>query len=152
MTEDLYNLARFVGAQAPVLDAALEQLRAGRKRGHWMWFVFPQMRGLGRSPTSNHYGIADRKEAEAYLAHPLLSPRLIEATAAVLLHRNKSARAIFGMLDDLKFQSSMTLFAQLSKQSIFHEALDTFFAGQADEATLRLLDQPRVDGPKLKTQ
>lgn len=138
---DPFDLDRFADAQAGVFDAALAELQAGRKRGHWMWFVFPQMRGLGHSPTAQFFAIASREEARAYLAHPLLGPRLAEATRAVLRHRGRSAYEIFGSPDELKFRSSMTLFAQVDPDGPFREAIDAFFAGRGDEATLRLLSE-----------
>lgn len=137
---DDFDLDRFVGAQAGAYEAALAELTAGRKQSHWMWFVFPQMRGLGRSQTAQFYGIGSRKEAVAYLAHALLGPRLREATRAVLLHRDSSAHAIFGSPDDLKFRSCMTLFARLDPQGPFRDALEAFYAGVEDEATVRLLE------------
>ncbi len=108
---DPYNLERFVAAQAPVFERAIAELRAGRKRTHWMWFVFPQERGLGRSAMSYRFGIASLAEARAYLAHPTLGPRLIACTEAVLLHPGASLGAIFGCPDDVKFCSSMSLFS-----------------------------------------
>ncbi len=140
---DPFNLERFVGAQAAAFDTALSELRAGRKRSHWMWFIFPQSRGLGRSPTSEFYGIASLAEARAYLAHPLLGPRLEEATRAVLAHGDRSAHAVFGSPDDLKFRSSMTLFAAASPDAgnAYEAALQTFYGGRKDEATLAILAQ-----------
>jgi len=135
-----YDLQRFVDAQADTYAAALEEIRSGRKRSHWMWFVFPQIEGLGRSETARHYAIASRDEASAYLAHPLLGPRLREITAAALEHPELSATAVFGQPDDLKFHSSLTLFAAVAEEpEPFRQALKTFFAGQPDEATLARL-------------
>lgn len=144
-----FDLQRFVDAQAGVFDTALAELRAGRKRSHWMWFVFPQMRGLGHSSMAQWYGIASREQAQAYLAHPLLGTRLIEATRAVLRHRHAGAHAIFGSPDDLKFRSSMTLFAQIDLEGPFSEAIDAFYDGVEDEATIGLLEQAqgRGEGP-----
>ncbi len=113
MTE--FNLDRFVEAQAPVYAQALAELRSGRKQSHWMWFVFPQLRGLGRSATAQHYGISSAAEARSYLDHQLLGPRLIECTEAVLAHRDQQAEAIFGPVDAMKFRSSMTLFEALAR-------------------------------------
>ncbi len=146
MTDDPYELERFVTAQAPVFDAAVAELRAGRKRTHWMWFVFPQLRGLGRSSTARFYGIASLDEARAYLAHAVLGPRLDLATSAVLSTRGRSVSEIFGTPDDLKFHSSMTLFALAGgkAENPFSEALERWWQGRMDEATLSLLDR---DGP-----
>jgi len=135
-----YDLQRFVDAQADTYAVALEEIRAGRKRSHWMWFVFPQIEGLGRSETARHYAIASRDEASAYLTHPLLGPRLREITAAALEHPELSATALFGQPDDLKFHSSLTLFAAVAEEpEPFRQALKAFFAGQPDEATLARL-------------
>lgn len=138
---DPFDLQRFVRAQAPVYDTALAELGAGRKRTHWMWFIFPQLRGLGRSDTAIAYGIASLEEARAYLAHPLLGQRLDAATRAVLPHAGSSLRAIFGSPDDLKFVSSMTLFDVAAGEggSVFREALDRLCGGRRDERTLALL-------------
>jgi uncharacterized protein (DUF1810 family) len=137
------DLERFVQAQKPVFDQAFQELVAGHKRSHWMWFIFPQLRGLGRSPTAQFYSIASLGEAEAYLAHPVLGQRLIRCTKAVLAHRGRSLEAIFGFPDHLKFRSSMTLFAAASGEagSVFHQALETM-CGEADAETTRLLQQP----------
>ena len=138
---DPFALARFVAAQAPVYDTALVELRAGRKRSHWMWFVFPQLRGLGRSPMAQHFGIGSLAEARAYLAHPLLGPRLVEATRAVLASPAASLHALLGSPDDLKFRSSMTLFIHAAGEGgqPFREALAAWCGGRGDEATLDLL-------------
>ena len=140
---DPHDLDRFVQAQAPVFASALAELRAGAKRSHWMWFVFPQLRGLGRSPMAVRYGLADLAEARAYLAHPVLAGRLEACTQAVLATRGRSLAAIFGSPDDVKFRSSMTLFARadLAAGRPFAEALDRFCEGRADERTLALLAQ-----------
>jgi uncharacterized protein (DUF1810 family) len=132
-----YDLDRFVAAQAPVFDTALAELRAGRKRSHWMWFVFPQLKGLGISATAQHFGLASLDEARAYLGHPVLGPRLIAATKAAIDAPAPSLHALFGSPDDLKFRSSMTLFA-LARPEPFQAALDRWCDGP-DEATLRLL-------------
>ncbi len=139
--DDLFGLQRFVTAQAPVFETALEELRAGRKRTHWMWFVFPQLRGLGRSPTAQFYGIQSLEEARVYRAHPVLGPRLELATRAVLAIEGRSLHAIFGSPDDLKFCSSMTLFALAapSATTLFHEALNGCCEGRLDEGTRSLL-------------
>ncbi|MBS9722218.1 DUF1810 domain-containing protein [Tianweitania sp. BSSL-BM11] len=137
------DLSRFELAQSNAYESALAELRAGRKRSHWMWFVFPQLRGLGRSSMADFYGLAGLNEARAYLAHPLLGTRLKDATSAVLTHSDLSAHTIFGTPDDLKFHSSMTLFALAAAdgEPIFNEALDAFFSGAQDEGTLRLLQR-----------
>lgn len=137
---DTYDLQRFVEAQQPVYPRVVSELRAGRKQSHWMWFIFPQIQGLGRSETARHYAIASRDEASAYLAHPLLGSRLREITAAALEHPGLSATALFGQPDDLKFHSSLTLFAAVAEDpEPFRQALKTFFAGRPDEATLTRL-------------
>jgi uncharacterized protein (DUF1810 family) len=134
------DLSRFVAAQTPVIADALAELRAGRKRSHWMWFVFPQLRALGRSPTALRYGLADLAEARAYLAHPLLGPRLVECTRAVLGVEGRTAHDILGSPDDLKFRSCMTLFAAADPaEPLFVQALTRFFEGQPDPLTLELL-------------
>ena len=136
-------LDRFVTAQAGNYDAALDELRAGRKRSHWMWWIFPQMRGLGLSPTAQLYGIGSRAEAKAYLVHPLLGERLAACTGAVLATRGRTRHEIFGSLDDVKFASSMTLFAAVASGDAarpFRDALDRFCDGQPDARTLHLLD------------
>jgi uncharacterized protein (DUF1810 family) len=138
---DPFDLTRFVSAQANTFGNALAELRAKRKRTHWMWFVFPQIRGLGRSETSRHFGIGSLLEARAYLAHPVLAQRLAEATHAVLAIKDRSLVDIFGSPDDLKFCSSMTLFAEASDapHSPYAAALVQFCDGQPDSATLDLL-------------
>ncbi len=134
-----HDLDRFVAAQDGVYLHALAELRAGAKRSHWMWFVFPQIAGLGQSAMARTYAIADAGEARAYLAHPVLSARLIEATAAVTAARG-SAEAILGGIDAVKLRSSMTLFATVADDSApFRAALDRFFGGAEDPATLDLL-------------
>ncbi len=133
------TLARFSEAQAGAYDRALAELRAGRKASHWMWFVFPQIAGLGRSDTARFYAIADGDEARAYLAHPLLGPRLVEATRAIIA-ASGSAEAILGPVDAVKLRSSMTLFeAAATDPEPFRAALDRFFGGERDPETLRRL-------------
>jgi uncharacterized protein (DUF1810 family) len=135
---DPFNLARFREAQAGVFEAAQAELRAGRKRTHWMWFMFPQIRGLGFSAMSHAYGLDGRAEAAAYLADPVLGPRLIELFEIALAQKG-SAREIFGSPDDLKLRSCATLFAALpGAPPVFSAALDHFFGGMADERTLAL--------------
>jgi uncharacterized protein (DUF1810 family) len=141
-TDDPFDLQRFVTAQAPVFETALAELKAGQKRTHWMWFVFPQLRGLGLSPTAQVYGLASLAEARAYLAHPLLGPRLQRCTQAALAAEGRSLAAIFGSPDDMKFRSSMTLFARAADEeaALFRQALDRFCEGRMDERTLALLE------------
>ncbi|MGA0598647.1 DUF1810 domain-containing protein [Enterovirga sp. CN4-39] len=142
MTEpDPFRLQRFVAAQDGVWERALGELRDGQKRSHWMWFVFPQLAGLGISPTAQFYGISGLDEAEAYLAHPLLGQRLLACTGAVLDLQGRTLHAIFGKPDDLKFRSSMTLFdrAGHSQAAVFRTALDRYCGGEADPRTLALL-------------
>ena len=137
-----FDLQRFVEAQAPVIDRVRKELASGRKRSHWMWFVFPQIAGLGRSTTALRYAIASLEEARAYLSHPILGPRLKECTNLVLHIEGRSAEAIFAHPDDLKFQSSMTLFAHAAPQEkLFANALQKYFAGRRDSATLNLLEE-----------
>ena len=137
---DPFDLGRFVAAQAPVYAEALAELRRGRKQTHWMWFVFPQVAGLGRSETARHFAIASRAEAAAYLAHPLLGARLRECTRAVNALEGISAHDVFGTPDDLKFHSSMTLFAAVAPEDpVFAEALAHYFGGRPDPATLERL-------------
>ncbi len=133
------DLQRFVDAQARVIDHVRRELTAGRKTSHWMWFVFPQIKGLGRSAAAQRYAIADLAEARAYLAHPILGPRLIECTRAVLHLKDKTLIEIFGTPDDLKFRSAMTLFARASDHPVFREALDRFCGGEEDPQTLNRL-------------
>jgi uncharacterized protein (DUF1810 family) len=135
------DLARFIEAQEGVWERALHELQAGQKRSHWMWFVFPQLAGLGMSPTAQFYGISGLPEAKAYLAHPVLGPRLLACTQAVLGVQGRSLHDIFGSPDDLKFRSSMTLFDQAVEEgeASFRAALERFCAGQPDPRTLELL-------------
>jgi uncharacterized protein (DUF1810 family) len=137
---DPHDLQRFVAAQSAVYADALRELRAGRKRSHWMWFVFPQLAGLGRSLTAERYAIAGIDEARAYLAHPVLGKRLRECVDALLALRDRSAYQVLGSPDDLKLRSSMTLFAQAAGPgSVFDEVLERYYAGEPDPLTLRLL-------------
>jgi uncharacterized protein (DUF1810 family) len=140
---DPFHLERFVAAQALVFAAALAELKAGRKRSHWMWFLFPQLRGLGRSSLATFYGIGSLDEARAYLAHPVLGPRLTLCTEALLAIEGRSLNAILGSPDDLKFCSSMTLFSRAGsgEESVFRRALDRFCASRMDKRTLALLEQ-----------
>ena len=139
ITNDPYDLQRFLRAQEPIYATALAELRGGQKRSHWMWFIFPQIEGLGQSPTSKYYAIKSLAEAQAYLQHPLLGPRLQECAEAVLAIEGRSAAEIFGFPDDLKLRSSMTLFAALAgPDSVFARVLERFYDGRPDEQTLRI--------------
>lgn len=134
-----YDLERFVAAQNShgTYEQALAELRAGRKTSHWMWFVFPQIAGLGRSAMAQAYAIADLDEARAYLVHPVLGPRLVTSAETTLLHRDRDAEDIFGGIDAIKLRSSMTLFVHADAgQTIFQTVLDQFFDGEEDPATL----------------
>jgi uncharacterized protein (DUF1810 family) len=135
-----FDLERFVVAQERFYPAVTAELRAGRKRTHWMWFIFPQVDGLGHSAMAQRYAIGSREEAAAYLAHPVLSARLLECTGLVLRHQNKTASSIFGSPDDLKFRSSMTLFNAIGTDDIFRNALEQFHQGKPDGATLDVLE------------
>lgn len=134
------DLSHFATAQAGIYAQALAELRAGRKTSHWMWFVFPQLTGLGTSAMAHRYALASTAEARAYLAHPLLGARLRACTDAVLLHGDQRADAILGQVDAIKLRSSMTLFELVGDPGDrFGECLEVFFGGQRDESTLRLL-------------
>jgi uncharacterized protein (DUF1810 family) len=144
MSADPYNLERFVSAQEREYAQVCAELRAGRKRSHWIWFIFPQMRGLGSSDMAKYYGIGSREEAEAYLKHPVLGARLRECTRLVLDVAGRSIDQILGYPDDLKFRSSMTLFAaaaeaQDSDEDLFRDALQKYFDGKPDSLTLGML-------------
>ncbi|RRV05277.1 DUF1810 domain-containing protein [Pseudomonas sp. v388] len=137
---DVFDLQRFVDAQAPVFEQALAELQAGRKRSHWMWFVFPQIKGLGRSEMAQRYAISGLEEARAYLQHPLLGPRLEQCAKAIAPQVERTAQQIFGSPDDLKLHSSMTLFAAAApEREVFRDVLDTFFDGRADAQTVEKL-------------
>jgi uncharacterized protein (DUF1810 family) len=137
---DPFNLERFVSAQTGVYPQVLAELRVGRKRGHWIWFIFPQMTGLGRSAQSEYYGIGSLEEAAAYTRHPLLGTRLVECTRLVNQVEGRTIREILGPPDDLKFRSSMTLFARAAEDAtVFNDALKKYFSGEADPLTLKLL-------------
>lgn len=138
---DPFDLQRFVRAQDPVYRDVQAELTRGRKQSHWMWFVFPQIAGLGFSVMSQRYAIGSRAEARAYLAHPVLGPRLVECTRLVLAVGGRSINAILGAPDDAKFRSSMTLFGAVSDQPIFGDALARYFAGERDSATLEILSK-----------
>jgi uncharacterized protein (DUF1810 family) len=137
---DRFDLQRFVEAQAPIYSKVCEELRAGRKESHWMWFIFPQIAGLGQSPTSVRFAISSLDEALAYLAHPVLGPRLLECSRLALEVEGRTARQIFGVVDELKFRSSMTLFAGAAREAaVFRQCLDKYFGGAPDRATLAKL-------------
>ena len=139
---DPYHLQRFIEAQEQTFAQALEEIRLGDKQSHWMWFIFPQFDGLGVSPTSRRYAIKSRAEAEAYLRHPILGPRLLESARAALSVAERSALQVFGSPDDRKLQSSATLFASISAAgSVFEALLTRFFGGERDDKTLHLLEQ-----------
>ena len=139
-TRDPFNLQRFVDAQEPVIDSVLSELKRGRKYGHWIWFIFPQLKGLGRSSTSEFYGISSLAEAVAYLQHPVLGPRLIHCTELVNSVEGSDAEHIFGEVDAMKFRSSMTLFAQADPgNQIFLGALQKYFGGELDAMTVEFL-------------
>src|SRR5215472_14841758 len=138
---DPHNLQRFLTAQAEAYDSALQELKRGQKESHWIWYVFPQVAGLGHSSMAQQYAIRSRGEAVAYLGHPILAARLRECCGALLKHQGKNVQDIMGYPDDLKLRSSMTLFAMISSQcSVFHKVLNAFFAGQMDERTIAFLD------------
>lgn len=134
------TLSRFVDAQASTYDTAMAELRRGQKTSHWMWFVFPQIAGLGRSPTAQFYAIVDLAEARAYVAHPVLGPRLVEAVEALIALPGRDAHAVFGSPDDLKLRSSLTLFqAAAPEEPVFGQALAKYFSGREDMLTLEKL-------------
>ena len=138
--DDPFDLNRFVDAQASVYQRVLTELRGGRKASHWMWFIFPQLKGLGSSPSAQHYGLASLAEARAYLDHPVLGARLRECTRRLLVLEGRSAAAIFGYPDDLKLRSCLTLFERASPQEeLFGEALRKYYGGKPDLVTLELL-------------
>lgn len=141
--DDPHDLQRFLAAQEPVLAAVRAELEAGAKRTHWMWFVFPQLAGLGRSATARRYGIADAAEARAYLAHPVLGERLRTLVATTLRHAGRSATEIFGTPDDMKFRSCLTLFHDVATdeadRALFGRALAAFYGGEPDPQTRSLL-------------
>lgn len=137
------TLERFIEAQENTYQTALSEIRAGRKKTHWMWFIFPQLKGLGRSSTAEFYGISDLNDAKDYLSNPILGQRLKEITKALLAKSERDPHKIFGSPDDLKLQSSLTLFAEAddSQNSVFEDALKEFFKGKRDQQTLKLLKE-----------
>ena len=137
---DINSLFRFLEAQESTYATALKEIKNGEKESHWIWYIFPQLRGLGYSPKAYTYGINGLEEAKAYLEHPVLSARLIEITEALLTHRGKDIEDIMGDIDALKLRSSMTLFALISEaDSVFHQVLEVFYDSKMDEMTLGLL-------------
>lgn len=137
---DFNSLNRFLTAQEYAYDIALAEIRRGRKRTHWMWYIFPQLRSLGKSERSYFYGIADIEEAKAYFDHPILGSRLIEFSETLLYIQGKSAQDIFGGIDSMKLHSSMTLFAVVGGDgSVFYKVIDRYFDGKMDENTLKIL-------------
>jgi uncharacterized protein (DUF1810 family) len=140
-SNDPYDLDRFVRAQAPDYERALYELRDGKKRSHWMWYIFPQIGGLGLSPMSVRYSIKSAAEARAYLEHPVLGPRLRECAAVVRDIVGRSALEIFGSPDDMKLRSCATLFAAVSKDGVFEQVLQKYFDGERDKETLRRIAQ-----------
>ena len=145
-TPDTFNLQRFLDAQESDYANALREIKQGYKQSHWIWFIFPQMRGLGRSYMAEYYGISSIEEARAYLDHPTLKSRLIEISTALLQHKDKStAYEILGTIDAIKVRSCMTLFDHLLPNSIFAEVLDAFYNSQRDELTLNLFQKSFTD-------
>lgn len=140
--QDPFDLARFVAAQERVIERAYAELRAGRKESHWMWFVFPQLEGLGFSHKAQRYAIGSLAEARAYLAHPRLGARLREGVRLALTHRGESAHALFGSPDDMKFRSCLTLFrAAAPGETVFQDGLDAFYGGEGDPKSLEILSR-----------
>ena len=138
---DFNSLDRFVQAQTLMYSTTLKEIQNGKKRSHWMWYMFPQLRGLGMSSMAHLYGISGLGEAKAYLAHPVLSGRLYELCGELLKHKDKTALEIFGDIDEMKLKSSMTLFALTSEDyTIFDEVLECFFDGEMDEVTVKIIN------------
>jgi uncharacterized protein (DUF1810 family) len=137
---DPFNLQRFVDAQSPIFDRVSSELREGAKRSHWMWFIFPQIKGSGQSQLARKFAISSREEAKAYIEHPILGLRLIECAELVNLIEDRTIEQIFGHPDDLKFRSCMTLFANVSDNQIFVDALRKYFNGESDPSTLQRLE------------
>lgn len=143
MPQDDFDLDRFVNAQRQDYQRALAEIRGGRKRSHWMWYIFPQLDGLGRSSTARFYGVKGIGEAKAYLAHPILGPRLKESMEAALAVEGRSAEEIFGFPDVLKFRSCATLFSSVpGADPVFEQILQKYYDGKPDEVTIRLVDAP----------
>ena len=138
---DFNSLDRFVQAQTLMYSTTLREIKNGKKVSHWMWYMFPQLRGLGTSFMANMYGVSGLSEAKAYLAHPVLSGRLYELCGELLKHKDKTALEIFGNIDEMKLKSSMTLFSLVSEDyTIFDEVLENFFGGKMDELTVKLIN------------
>jgi uncharacterized protein (DUF1810 family) len=146
--KEMQDLNRFIIAQASTYDIALSEIISGKKRTHWMWYIFPQLRGLGQSRFAQLYGIRDRNEAEAYLEHPVLGVRLCDISQALLQLKLSDAHAVFGSPDDKKLQSSMTLFSSVPSRchDIFKQVLDKFFQGKTDHTTVEILDNDLSSG------
>ena len=137
---DINSLDRFLEAQERMHEIALKEIKNGEKESHWMWYIFPQLRGLGKSQMAYAYGINGLEEAKAYLAHPVLSARLIEISEALLEHKGKDIEDILGDIDAMKLRSSMTLFALIREdESVFHQVLDSFYNGKMDKFTLKIV-------------
>lgn len=136
-----YNLQRFLDAQQGDYEHALAEVRNGRKYSHWIWYIFPQLKGLGMSYNSQYYGISGKEEAEAYLSHPVLGERLREITSAFLQLRSKTAEEVFGSLDAMKVLSCMTLFNEVAPGDLFRQVIDRYYQGETDEMTKRMLDK-----------
>lgn len=146
--EDKYKLTRFLDAQNQVYLNALSEIRKGKKQTHWMWFIFPQLKGLGKSSTADYYGITGLEEASAYLQHPVLGKHLVQIASALLELQVRTASDIFGSPDDIKLRSSMTLFSQVDNTDpVFQKILDKFFQGRPDELTLKIVKQ--LAGPSV---
>lgn len=146
-----YNLERFLRPQEKMYDTAYRELKGGKKRTHWMWYIFPQIRGLARSRKAFVFGIKDIDEAKVYIAHPLLGPRLAECCEAVLQHTGRPPEDIFGEVDAIKLRSSMTLFALVSGElSVFHKVLQCFFGGEMDQNTVGLISGKIIDATCVK--
>lgn len=141
MQNDLYDLNRFISAQDKVYARVLTELKNGRKRSHWMWYIFPQLDGLAQSTTSKYYAIKSREEAIAYLNHPVLGARILECANTILAIEGKTVSEIFGYPDDRKLKSSMTLFSDVADNSVFARVLDKYFQGERDDRTLQLLEK-----------
>ena len=140
--QPMYHLERFVAAQDRDYDTALSELRRGRKQSHWMWYIFPQVAGLGHSSTAQHYALKDIGEATAYVQHPVLGPRLVQLCHVLLSLPTSDAHQVFGSPDDMKLRSSMTLFAAVpGSDQVFEQVLDKFYGGEPDKKTLSILQQ-----------